>query len=77
MYVGVGSDYYGENGRVILQIGACQQRQCFSICIVDDYQLEEVETFDISLLRNGLGTDIAIGWESTRITIEDDDSKLE
>ena len=72
------SYYVDEDVTGTLQIEACQQRQCFSVGIVDSNQLEEEESFDISLLRNGLNINIHIGPQSiTTITIQDDDSKLD
>ena len=45
---------------------------------MDSNQLEEEESFDISLFRNGLHNNIHIGPQSiTTITIRDDDSKVD
>ena len=72
------SDYVDEDVTGTLEIEACQQRQCFSVGIVDSNQLEEEESFDISLFKNGLHNNIYIGPQSiTSITIRDDDSKLD
>ena len=62
-----------------LIIEACHRRQCFSVGIVDSNQVEEEEDFYISLMRNDqLDPLIKIGPRNkTRVTIRDDDSKLE
>ena len=72
-------DYVSQDAMGDLTIEACHRRQCFSIRIVDTKEVEEEESFDISLVRNnGLDPLIQIGPRSTTtVTIRDDDSKLE
>ena len=75
---GRGNDYVDQNATGYLRIEACHRRQCFCVGIMDSNQVEEEESFDISLFRNGLNSHIKIGrWSNTTVTILDDDSKLE
>ena len=73
---GAGNDYVTDDASGMIQIDACTRRRCFSVGIVDSNQLEGAESFDISLFRDGLNSDIIIGQGLTTITILDDDSKL-
>ena len=76
IYAGAGSDYATDDASGTIQVDACTRKSCFMIGIVDSNQLESDESFDISLYRNGLDSDITIGQQLTTITITDDDSKL-
>ena len=73
---GAGNDYVTDDASGTIQVDACTRRSCFMIGIVDSNQLEEDESFYISLFRDGLNSDITIGQGLTTITILDDDSKL-
>ena len=72
---GAGNDYVTDDG--IIQVDACTSSRCFIVGIVDSNQLEEAESFDVSLFRFGFSSDITIGQGLTTITILDDDSKLQ
>ncbi|CAI8041944.1 Extracellular matrix protein FRAS1, partial [Geodia barretti] len=69
-------DYVSQDAMGDLTIEACHRRQCFSVRIVDTKEVEEEESFDISLVRNnGLDPLIQIGTRSTTtVTIRDDDT---
>ena len=73
---GAGNDYVTDDASGIIQIDTCTSNRCFIIGIVDSNQLEAAESFDISLFRDGLNSDITIGQGLMTITILDDDSKL-
>ena len=76
IFAGAGNDYVTDDASGIIQVNACTSSHCFRVGIVDSNQLEDDETFDISLFRYGLDSDIIIGQQSTTITILDDDSKF-
>ena len=76
IFAGAGNDYVTDDASGMIQIDACTSHRCFMVGIVDSNQLEGTESFDISLFRDGLNSDITIGQQLTTITILDDDSKL-
>ena len=60
-----------------LVVEACHRVKCFSVGIVDSNQLEDQESFEISLFKNGLTDSIRIGSRKiATVAIRDDDSKL-
>ena len=61
----------------IIEFQRCDRRRCHYIGIVDSVMLEEEETFDLSLLRNGLDSAISLSQTLTTITIIDDDGTCE
>ena len=79
LYTAGGMDYVSQDAMGDLIIAACHRRRCFSVGIVDTRKVEEEEDFYISLMRNDqLDPLIKIGSRNkTRVTIRDDDSKLE
>ena len=76
IFAGAGNDYVTDDASGFIQVNACTSGHCFRIGIVDSNQLEDDETFYISLFGNGLDSDITIGQQLTTITILDDDSKF-
>ena len=53
---------------------ACEREACTEVEIIDDCELEDTEQFRVTLLRDGLDSDICIGDDSiTTITITDAD----
>ena len=73
LYTVSGSDFkeYSESVR----FNPCERRKCVDIEIIDDCELEDTETFIVTLLRNGLPNDILVGNSQTTITITDSDGK--
>ena len=52
---------------------ACETRKCVDVEIIDNCDLEPIEVFYVTLLRNSLDQDIEIGDSQTRIVIIDGD----
>ena len=73
---GAGNDYVTDDASGTIQVDTCTSSRCVIVGIVDSNQLEEAESFVISLFSFGLSSDIIIGHGLTTITILDDDSKL-
>ena len=71
------NDYVDANATGALVVEACHREKCFSVGIVDSNQLEDEESFEVSLFKNGLTDNIRIGSRRiAKITIRDDDSKF-
>ena len=66
-----GNDY----GQFVNLVGftSCQRRRCVDITITDDLVLENVETFNVSLERNGLDDSIRLEPNVSKIEIRDND----
>ena len=64
-----------DYGRFINFVGftSCQRTRCVDITITDDLVLEDVESFNVSLDQNGLGNDIRLEPNVSKIEIRDDD----
>ena len=60
----------------VLQFGTCQRMYCVDITIVDDLVLELVESFNVSLERNGLDSRISLDPTVAQINITDDDGEV-
>ena len=71
------SDYVGTDGAVVLPFTSCERIHCIYIRIIDDDVLEEDESFQLFLFRNGLDSDIHLGNVSSTILIIDNDGELE
>ena len=62
-------------GRFIdfVEFTSCQRTRCIDITITDDLVLEDVESFNVSLYRNGLDESIRLEPNVSKIEIRDDD----
>ena len=69
-------DYIVAN-KTIIEFDACQRKACVNITIVDDKVLEMVESFSLTLERNGLSDRIDLDPIDGTVEIIDNDSKTE
>ena len=71
-YSGTPSDFL-RNGNSLVTFHECDKRHCVNIEIVDDLVLEDVESFNVSIVRNGLDNSISLNPEVAQINITDND----
>ena len=58
----------------MVEFTSCQRRHCVSsISIVDDLVLEDIESFNVSIVRNGLDNSISLRPTAAKIEISDND----
>ena len=62
----------------ILRFGACENKQCLPVTIVDNDIIEDAETFQVTLAPStlGLSNRFTLDPRITTVTIEDGDSEL-
>ena len=66
---------FGQYSEVV-RFSSCQRMYCDDITIVDDVVLELVESFNVSLERNGLHSRITLEPTVAQINITDDDGEV-
>ena len=70
-----GVDYVALSDSVV-EFAGCGRTRCVTISIVNDPELEQTETFTITLRRSsGLGSSISLGMVEAEIQIRDEDSQ--
>ena len=73
-----GEDYFDPGytgGNRFFRYGSCQQKDCFDITIVNDIEVEDNETFAVTLEFNiGRGSVVKLEGNTVEITIIDEDS---
>ena len=70
-YSGAGTDYVRFTN--VVEFEACQRSYCHNVSIVDDLVLEAAESFNVSIVSNGLDTSITLDPTTVKIEITDDD----
>ena len=70
-YSGAGTDYVHFIN--VVEFKGCQRSYCHNVAIVDDLVLEAAESFNVSIVRNGLDSSISLNPTTAKIEITDDD----
>ena len=70
-YSGAGTDYVRFTN--VVEFEACKRSYCDNVAIVDDLVLEAAESFNVSIVRNGLDSSISLNPTTAKIEIIDDD----
>ena len=77
MYLTGGEDFEISDHRyIIVNFAAGQTRAAFDVNIIDDKEMEETETFRVSIFELSVPYGVTLGFDtSTEVTIIDNDSK--
>ena len=70
-YSGAATDYVHFIN--VVEFKECQRSYCHNVAIVDDLVLEAAESFNVSIVRNGLDSSISLNPTTAKIEITDND----